>query len=119
MKQCLACLGTYEPVSKDGSLYFHACPPLARARVRRAAVWQMVAIADVQPTDEVEIDRAGVKLTVLVAAVQKDDVRIGDDTAPRPNARDENVENGKRQIFGPAATADQLMKAVGAGVKDV
>jgi hypothetical protein len=28
MKQCRICGGTYEPVLRDGTAYYHACPPL-------------------------------------------------------------------------------------------
>jgi hypothetical protein len=28
MRQCSTCHGTYSPVQADGTLYFHACPPV-------------------------------------------------------------------------------------------
>lgn len=31
-KKCKSCQGTFEPAQRDGSLYFHACAPVANPK---------------------------------------------------------------------------------------
>src|SRR2546425_512952 len=109
MVRCNACGGTYEPMLGDGTRYFHACPPVTRRHVQRAGVWQDVPLDQVQPTDTVTVLRAGASVPVLVSAIAKDDAIVGDTTAPRPGARDENVV----QVD---LTKPGIAKADGAGV---
>ncbi len=45
--------------------------------------------------------------------------KITSATAPRANARDENVDQDKRAALGEHATRDQVCKAPGLGVVDV
>lgn len=67
---CNSCRGEYDDVGPDGVLYFHACAPIIRARVRRAD---------------------GTTAVVDPANVRQDDARIGDVVEERPDKRDENT----------------------------
>jgi len=109
MVKCNACGATYEPVLADGTRYFHACAPATRRRVMRAGAPMDVPLDQVQPTDTITVLRAGAPVPVLVSAIAKDDVIVGDTTAPRPGARDENVV----QVD---VTKPGIAKADGAGV---
>lgn len=91
MLKCNACGGTYEPVQADGSLYFHACPPLSDPEVGKALGLSLDSSTWTAPQ----------KAAVAAAA------RV------RPNARDENLV----QTSDPTKPA--TMKAIGAGVTTV
>lgn len=67
--QCNSCGGVYETLQRDGLLYYHACPPIQRARVERLGVQIDVDLADVGIGDKV--------------------IELFD--AEHPNKRDENV----------------------------
>lgn len=93
-RRCNSCDGTYETVLADGTRYFHACPPIHRARVRRGLVEQVVDLADVLPTDD----------------------RLAEVFVARLNHRDENVQVVGTDTSGSAVTAP---KADGAGAAEV
>lgn len=108
--QCSSCGGTYASPSADGVPYFHACPPVVQVPVTRAGVAQLVALPDVRPDDVVTVTRAGKVQAVTVADVQDGDTRAPSVTAPRPNARDENV-----MIVKVGGVAQAVPKAAGLG----
>jgi len=62
MKACLTCGGRYEPLQRDGTLYFHVCPPLPKVRVERLGAERVVDPADVAIGDteleHVVVDRS-------------------------------------------------------------
>lgn len=99
--QCPACDGIYRDVLADGTRYFHTCPPIVSARVQRLGAWHVVPLADVQPTDVIRVQRGRAVVETTVLLMQPDDQRLDDRTAPRPNARNENVKGGP----GPDASA--------------
>ena len=111
--RCNSCGGEFESLLGDGMIYFHACPPITRVRVKRGAAWVMLPLQAVQPTDTIAVTRGGVTVETTVALVQPGDVRLGDDAAPRANARNENV---KRRLD---PDADVEIEAEGAGVTPV
>ena len=87
MQKCNACGGVYEPVLADGSLYFHACPPLSAAELAAAVT--------------------GGKLTLPV--LETPDIAVTRRTYERATKRDENVRS--------TAPADAgSMKTAGAGI---
>jgi hypothetical protein len=51
--QCNTCQGEYDELGADGMLYFHACPPLHRARVRREGQELELEASELRETDEV------------------------------------------------------------------
>jgi hypothetical protein len=91
MRKCNACGGVYEPVQRDGTEYYHVCPPL----------YEFVN----ENTGEVIPRDVAVKLD----NGEHVDTRV----VPRPNARDENVVPGRT----PKDKA--TIKAAGAGVTEL
>jgi hypothetical protein len=79
MQRCNACLGEYPSAQADGSLYFHACPPLSSVELAAAVVAGKVAL----PAGE----------TAAQAVLRRVYERAG--------ARDENV-SGERDANGKA-----------------
>lgn len=114
-KQCVTCGGVYEPISRDGLPYFHACPPITCVAVTRAGKAGLVPITKLAPTDMVRVERSGAAIDVAAADLLADDVRSGDVQLPRPNARDENV------IVTRSGTGQRVTqpKAEGLGAIDV
>lgn len=78
--RCNTCQGEYDDQGKDGSLYFHACPPIQRARVKRGE-------------EELELD--------LEQALETDQV-LERFAIERPDARDENRNPNDRDERGRA-----------------
>lgn len=111
-KQCLTCRGVYEPQTADGLEYYHACPPVLLVAVTRAGAPLEVFSTDVQPTDTINVLRAGAVVPALVAALEAGDQRLGDRLVPRPDARDENIDPAK-----PAGRS--RARAEGKGTADV
>lgn len=114
MMRCKSCGGEFEPKNRDGSSYFHACPPVSMVRVERAGAWQDVPLSDLKPTDSINVVRDGATVKTLVAALLPDDQRQGDTFVERPNKRDENVKIVDYDKSGSAITAP---KSEGAGVE--
>jgi len=109
MLKCNTCGGTYEPIQRDGSQYFHACPPLSVAELKTGLQTKTVSL----PADaQARVDAAG-KLTdatdTPAAAAARVDAVLAALTVERPNKRDENIVGAG--IDGAAATP----KAAGAG----
>jgi hypothetical protein len=69
MRICQSCGGRYAPVGRDGIRYFHRCPPVTRATVRRG----------------------GAVLVVDLDQVREIDTRLEDVVVDRADGRDENV----------------------------
>lgn len=90
MLKCNTCGGIYPATQADGTLYFHACPPLGDVEVCAALGLPL------DPTTHTKAQR-----DQLAAA-----------SRVRPNARDEN-------ILSTAASNKGAIKAVGAGVVTV
>lgn len=42
--ECLTCHGTYDAVTADGNQYFHVCPPLSVAELKKAVEEQRVTL---------------------------------------------------------------------------
>ena len=89
----------------------------------RAGADLVVPLASVRASDLVDVDRAGAKVRVRADAIQPGDLRLGDTSLPRPNARDENIDPAKARAAEDDGGArkrgtsdDDLMRAVGAGV---
>jgi hypothetical protein len=113
MLKCTSCGGVYEPAQPGGVKYLHVCPPITRVHVERATLPMDVPITDLQPTDTIEVMRAGVKQKILANAVINGDQRLGDTLIERPNKRDENVTITGYDKTGNPITA---MKSTGDGV---
>jgi len=114
-KQCQACMGVYEAIGDDGLPYFHVCPPITCAVVKRNGRVGLVPIARLQDTDLVRVQRGADVVEVAVSDLLPDDQRIGDRTIDRPSGRDENLEvfvNTQRQRI-------TRIKAEGLGTVDV
>lgn len=92
--KCITCGGVYETEQSRGARYFHACPPIERARVVRLGATIDVNTKDVQPTD-----------TVLKLF-----------NVPMADARDENVKITGTDKQGNPTTAP---KSEGKGATDV
>ena len=113
-KRCESCQGEYHDVGADGMLYFHVCPPITRVQVTRGGSVRTVDLADLQPTDTVTVQRGRNQVAILVSALQADDVRVGDTTGARPEARDENTApvggtlEGRRRIKAPGRGATTI-----------
>lgn len=114
--RCKSCHGEYDPISRDGVPYFHACPFVTTVRVERGGAPIDVPLTDVRDTDLLIVERAGARLKVLPAALDKDDRRLGDTQIPRANHRDENV-----QITGYDAHDNPItaIKSAGLGVETI
>lgn len=108
-KRCKACGGVYDQLGSDGVPYYHVCPPITLVAVQRDGTAQRVPLPELRPTDSVRVQRGADRVTTTVAAQQRDDHRIGDSLAERPNKRDERprrrVKNG-RVISEPTADGD-------------
>jgi len=88
-RRCLSCGGTYEPVQADGSTYFHACP-------------EAFAYVDV---------KTGRELTPDEARAVADGATVRREARPRPDARDENVNDQARGVGDPEARLRALDRA--------
>lgn len=88
--RCNSCHGEYAPTGRDGTAYFHVCPPLSP--------W--------------ELDAAVAAGLVTLTKDELDEVNAGIRTVPRPLERDENVRGGHGD------TARQA-KADGTGVTPI
>lgn len=93
--RCISCQGEYDDVGADGVPYFHACPPIARVRIRRDGQALTVDLADLLPTDE----------------------RIADVTRERPDRRDENTARaGGEEELDRITGRRRKLRARGRGV---
>jgi hypothetical protein len=90
--RCGTCQGEYNRTLPDGMLYFHACPPLTMLQVKRGGRAIAIPLSDLQQTDVLTVLRDGKAIELAAADVARDDTRIGDTIAPRPDARNENVD---------------------------
>lgn len=110
MVRCNVCGGTYEPIQRDGSQYFHACPPLSEAEIRDGLTKKTLQLP---AADQKRLDDAG-KLIDANDTPQNAQARVDavvrSLTIERPNKRDENVAG----VGAPGQPAPQ--KAPGAGV---
>jgi len=88
MLKCKSCGGTYEPVLRDGTQYFHACPPLARFELQAAVDAGTIVLPSGETVDEAYERRP----------------------YERPNKRDENV------MPSSDAKKPATLKAAGAGI---
>lgn len=89
-QRCNSCGGEYAPTLSDGTLYFHACPPLSLWEVEA-----LLASGDLKLTD-----------------AQRAAVVAGELAVPRPLARDENVPSTRPRDTGS-------LKSEGTGVTAV
>jgi len=86
--KCNTCQGEYDDTGSDGMLYFHACPPIVRARVRREG-------------QELEVD---------ASEIQEKEQVLEYRSIARPDHRDENKNAADRDDRGAAR-----MRAEGRG----
>jgi hypothetical protein len=114
-KQCQTCFGIYEPIGRDGTPYFHVCPPIHYAIVTRGRDTGLVPLTKLQATDVVRAQRGTAIVEVAVGDLLPDDVRLGDVDGPRADQRDENLVV-ERDAKGRVSTR---IKAEGKGVLDV
>jgi len=91
--KCLGCDGVFDESRSDGTLYFHVCPPLLEARVKRNGAWLFVGLGALQATDTIAVLRAGERTETTIALAQPGDVRLDDRATPRAAGvhRDENT----------------------------
>jgi hypothetical protein len=113
--QCQSCFGVYEPIGRDGTPYFHVCPPITHAVVTRGRDTGLVPLTKLQATDLVRAQRGKEIVEVAVGELLPDDVRLGDVAVMRADARDETPVV-TRDAKGRTTTR---MKAEGKGVVDV
>jgi hypothetical protein len=109
-RRCNACNGEYEDIGLDNMPYFHACPPVTVARVTRAGRSQTVPVSDVRATDQIVVLRNNQQTTIAAGDIQPTDTRIGDELAPRANARDENSA-----LIGGEVEGTRRIRRIGAG----
>lgn len=102
--RCNSCQGEYDDRAPGGQDYYHTCPPVTHLRVRRGGNIHVVPLTDVRPPDEIEVDRAGVRVWIDPTTMLPGDARLGDTTVARPAGehRDENTSHyvevsGKKQ----------------------
>lgn len=113
--KCQSCNGVYESLGPDDVPYTHACGPVTRVAIERGGVAQLVDLAAVRDTDVLTVQRNGAEVQVSVKETQPDDVRIGDVTAPRPNARNENWDPKAYPVKGVWPTKAAGLGAVAIG----
>lgn len=88
--KCNTCGGTYETMSSDGFLYFHACPPMIVSDVERDGSTLTVAGAGLKETDKVLATR-----TVERDGHRDENVRVkGFDPSGRPIVDIKRAGNG-------------------------
>jgi hypothetical protein len=109
---CQTCRGSYEPTQRDGTQYFHACPPLTFAELRDALDAGTVQLA---PHDAAQLklaQAADARNPLAGGSLSRADALLASLGVPRPNARDENLVSTREKDKG-------AMKAEGAGVVPV
>jgi len=110
MVKCNVCGGVYEQKLADGTMYFHACPPLSEAEIRTQLQQKTLQLT---PAQQKLLDDAA-KLDADPNAPKVDrsrvDQAISSLTIERPNKRDENVAG----VGAPGQPAVQ--KSPGTGV---
>lgn len=109
--QCTTCGGIYEPVGADGCAYFHTCPPITYAAVVRNGKAGLVSIQKLAADDLITVERDGAAVQIAAGNMLPGDVRLGDVSRPRPNARNENVTTA---IVDGARTPTIIAEGAGA-----
>jgi hypothetical protein len=109
--QCGTCGGKYRRELPDGTMYFHACPPLSVAEIREALANGTIAL---EAEDQARLDAAA-QLDKEVPAKEGEptntDRALATIAIERPNKRDEN-------IAGAGAPGEPApIKSPGAGVR--
>lgn len=112
MMKCNSCGGTYPTDQRDGTRYYHVCPPVLRLTVDRGGNTIQIDPADLRPTDILTVRRGKLEVKAAVAALLEDDTRLGDVMIPRVDARDENV---RVVDYKPDGTAITEIKSEGKG----
>lgn len=98
MQKCNACGGTYEPIQRDGSEYYHVCPPLS---------------------EYVNLD-TGEVVSSDVAADPPAGMRIDVRHYPRDGHRNENIDLEKtRRARRDDPNASAVIISEGAGAVEV
>lgn len=112
MVKCKSCHGTYEPLLPDGTLYFHACPPLSPWELEAAIGTGLVVLT---PAQQRLVDAATALDTQFPLAKDVESRRqatLAQLAVPRPLRRDENVPSTLERDSG-------TRKADGTGVQEI
>jgi len=125
--QCQACKGTYDDTLRDGTLYFHVCPPLAAWEVRQLIAANASPLTAAQTKTLATFDASATDAVTGVTGPNRGDGYLADLGLPRPNARNENIDPAKiesapkdaqgnvKQTVDPST----LMMSAGAGAVPV
>lgn len=110
MVKCNVCGGTYEPVLPDGSMYFHACPPLSAIELKDAIAKGTTKLSTVQQQQLDAAKAADSRDPVGAGETPRAEIALASLVIERPNKRDEN-------IVGPGAPGQPApQKAPGTGI---
>lgn len=113
MVKCNVCAGSYEPILPDGSMYFHACPPLSVPELKDAIAKGSVKLTAAQQQQLDAAAAADKTAPVADGATPRAELALALLVVERPNKRDEN-------IVGPGAPGQPApQKAPGTGVTKI
>lgn len=93
--KCATCAGEYASDMLDGSRYFHVCPPITLVRVSRGGRAVDVPLPELVATDVITVQRGALQVPIPIGELLADDIRLGDSQAPRPGARNENIDRSR------------------------
>jgi hypothetical protein len=111
--ECLSCHGTYDTVQRDGTRYFHQCPPLSPAELRDAIAAHTVQLSDVDQARIAAAQAYDGRNPAKDGQPTQAEIVFASIVVERPNARNENVLGGRE----PKTAAE--IKAAGAGVQPI
>ena len=93
--ECSICHGTFIDPQRDGTTYFHQCPPLSLPECLALPLPQLLALLPQLPPAPTPADIAAALAQTTVA---------------RPGARDENIDPSyKGQTVAPGGTVDDTL----------
>lgn len=127
MVKCQACGGTYEATQKDGTLYFHRCPPFSSAELRAKIAANASPLSAAQAAQLAAIDAAAKVTADDPEGHAPGDAYLSRLSLERANLRDDNVDLAKLRTYQKAnptvkpidVPPDAIAKAVGAGVVEI
>lgn len=103
--ECQTCHGQYMPVQPDGTLYFHACPPLGVGELRDALAAKTVTLPARDALRLQAALSADAAAPVPAGEVSRADAVLASLSVPRPNMRDENVVSTREKDKGKLKAA--------------
>lgn len=89
--KCNTCYGEYAPILRDGTQYFHACPPFTLAELQAAIADGRLTLTRDQATRRGAAAAADQKNPPPAGELTREDRYLLSLGLARPEARDENV----------------------------